>query len=119
MNFGRISKLIPQVTPFNAGELKVLEGTHGTNPMELLGGEMVLEKQTNTKKYIKQQKMFHTVTYKKTYHWMWNRTHVLCPFHKSWAQGTNHRDCSIHLRPTPTPNFLRSFLLAQNLGARA
>ena len=28
-------------------------------------------------------------------------------------------DCSIHLRPTPTPNFLRSFLLAQKLGARA
>ena len=26
----------------------------------------------------------------------------------------NHRDSSIHLRPTPTPNFLRSFLLAQS-----
>ena len=25
---------------------------------------------------------------------------------------------SIHLRPSPTPNFLRSFLLAQKLGAR-
>ena len=27
-------------------------------------------------------------------------------------------DSSIHLGPTPTPNFLRSFLLAQKLGAR-
>ena len=54
MIFGRINKLIPRVTPLNAGELKLLESTHGTNPMELLGGEMVLEKQTNTKKYIKQ-----------------------------------------------------------------
>ena len=40
-------------------------------------------------------------------------------FHKSWAQGAKHRDRSIHLHPTPTPNFLRSFLLAQKLGARA
>ena len=31
-------------------------------------------------------------------------------FHKSWAQGANHRDSSIHLRPLPTPNFLRIFL---------
>ena len=41
------------------------------------------------------------------------------PFHKSWAHGVNHRDSSIHLRPTLTPNFLRSFLLAPKLGARA
>ena len=39
--------------------------------------------------------------------------------HESWAQGANHRDSSIHLRPTATPNFLRNFLLAQKLGARA
>ena len=39
-------------------------------------------------------------------------------FHKSWAQGANHRDSSIHLRPTPTPNFLRSFLLAQSWALR-
>ena len=38
-------KLIPRVTPLNdAGELKVLEGTHGTEPMGLLGGEVGLEK---------------------------------------------------------------------------
>ena len=36
-------KLIPRVTPLNARELKVLEGTHGTKPMELLGGEVGLE----------------------------------------------------------------------------
>ena len=30
----------------------------------------------------------------------------------------NHRDSSIHLRPTPTPNFLRSFLLAQSWALR-
>ena len=24
-------------------------------------------------------------------------------FHKSWVHGANHRDSSIHLRPTPTP----------------
>ena len=40
-------------------------------------------------------------------------------FHESWAQGTNHRDSSIHLHPTPIPNFLRSFLLAQKLGTWA
>ena len=37
--------------------------------------------------------------------------------HKSWAQGANHRDSSLH--PMPTPNFLRSFLLAQKFSARA
>ena len=31
-------KLILWVTPLNAGELKVLEGTHGTDPMELWEG---------------------------------------------------------------------------------
>ena len=30
----------------NAGELKVLEGTHRTEPMGLLGGEVGLEKHT-------------------------------------------------------------------------
>ena len=40
-------------------------------------------------------------------------------FHKSWAQGANNRDSSIHLHPTPKPNFLRSFLLALKLGGRA
>ena len=39
-------KLIPQVYPLNAGELKVLEGTHGTNPIVLRGGEVGLEKNT-------------------------------------------------------------------------
>ena len=33
-------KLIPRVTPFNARELKVLEGTHGTEPMGLQGGQV-------------------------------------------------------------------------------
>ena len=40
-------------------------------------------------------------------------------YHKSWVQGANHRDNSIHLRPRPTPNFLRSFLHAQKFSARA
>ena len=39
-------KLIPQVTPLNTGELKVLEGTHESDPMELLGGQVGLEKHT-------------------------------------------------------------------------
>ena len=39
-------------------------------------------------------------------------------FIKVGAHGANHRDCSIHLCPTPTPNFLRTFLLAQKLGVR-
>ena len=30
----------------------------------------------------------------------------------------NHRESSIHLHPTPTPNFLRSFLLAQSWARR-
>ena len=32
--------------PLNAWELKVLEGTHSTEPMGLLGGEVGLEKHT-------------------------------------------------------------------------
>ena len=36
--------------------------------------------------------------------------HTRGQFHKSWVQGANHRDSSIHLRPLPTPNFLRIFL---------
>ena len=36
-------KLIPGVTHLNAGEIKMLEGTHRT---ELIGGEMGLEKHT-------------------------------------------------------------------------
>ena len=40
-------KLIPQVTPLNVGELKVLEGTHGPDPMELWRGEVGLENHTN------------------------------------------------------------------------
>ena len=40
-------------------------------------------------------------------------------FHKSWVQGANHRDSSTHLRPAPTPNFLRIFLMAQKLDDRA
>ena len=36
--------LIPWVTPLNAGEIKVLEGTHRTKPM---GREVGLEKHTN------------------------------------------------------------------------
>ena len=39
-------KLIPRVTPLNAGELILLKGTHGTNPMKLPGGEVGLEKHT-------------------------------------------------------------------------
>ena len=39
-------KLILQVTPLNAGELRVLESTHGTNLMGLQGGEVGLEKHT-------------------------------------------------------------------------
>ena len=35
-------------------------------------------------------------------------------FYKSWAQSANHRDSSNHLRPMPTPNFLRKFLLAKS-----
>ena len=31
------------------------------------------------------------------------------PFHKSWAQGANHRDSFIHLCPTPTPTFGEAF----------
>ena len=30
-------------------------------------------------------------------------------FHKSWAQGANHRNSSIHFRPIPTPNFWEAF----------
>ena len=41
-------------------------------------------------------------------HWGW--------FLKSWVQGGNHRDSSIHLCPTPTPNFLRSYFVAQKFG---
>ena len=41
-------KLIPRVTPLNAGKLKVLEGTQGTEPMGLLGGKVGLEKQTKS-----------------------------------------------------------------------
>ena len=37
-------KLIPRVTPLNAGGYKVLEGTHGTDPMGLRGGQDGLEK---------------------------------------------------------------------------
>ena len=43
-------KLILQVTPLDAGELKVLKGIHGTNPMKLLEGEVGLEKHTFIKK---------------------------------------------------------------------
>ena len=39
-------KLILQVTPLNMGELKVLEGTHRTEPMGLLGREVGLVKHT-------------------------------------------------------------------------
>ena len=39
-------ELILRVTPLNPGELKVLGGTHGTEPLRLLGGEMGLEIQT-------------------------------------------------------------------------
>ena len=39
-------KLILQVNPLNAGELKVLEDTHGTDPIGLLGGEVGLAKHT-------------------------------------------------------------------------
>ena len=35
---------------------------------------------------------------------------------KSWAHSPNHKDSSIHLRPTPTPNFLRSYFVAQKFG---
>ena len=37
-------KVILRVTPLNVGELKVLEGTKGTEPMGLCGGEVGLEK---------------------------------------------------------------------------
>ena len=30
-------------------------------------------------------------------------------FHKSWAHDPNHRDSSIHLHPTPMPNFWEAF----------
>ena len=43
-------KLIPRVTPLNAGELKVKEGTHGTDQMGLMGGEVGLEKRTKPDK---------------------------------------------------------------------
>ena len=36
-------------------------------------------------------------------------------FHKSWAQGAYHQDRSIHLHPTPTPNFWEAYV--QMLGA--
>ena len=45
-------KLIPWVIPLNAGELKALEGTHGTKPMGLLGREVGLEKHTKKSCYI-------------------------------------------------------------------
>ena len=41
--------LILWVTLLNAGELKVREGTHETEPMGLLGGEVGLEKHTRQK----------------------------------------------------------------------
>ena len=43
-------KLIPWVTPLNAGKLKVLEGTHGSDPMGFWGGLVVLERHTTPKK---------------------------------------------------------------------
>ena len=43
-------KLTPRVTPLNARELRVLEGTHGTKPKGLLGGEVGLQKNKNPKK---------------------------------------------------------------------
>ena len=42
--------LILWVTLLNAGELKVREGTHETEPMGLLGGEVGLEKHTTPQK---------------------------------------------------------------------
>ena len=53
-------KLITRATPFNAGELKVLEGTHGTKPMGLLGGEVGFEK--HTKRQQKNKKRFFKTT---------------------------------------------------------
>ena len=42
-------KLIPWVTPLNAGgNLNCKGATHGTDPMGLLGGEVGLEKNTNS-----------------------------------------------------------------------
>ena len=46
----RTSKSILRVTSFNAGELKVLVGTHGTDPTGLQGGEVGLEKHTKLNK---------------------------------------------------------------------
>ena len=46
-------KLIPRVTLLNVGEVKVLEGTHGTDPMDLLEGVVGLEKHIKTIKNIK------------------------------------------------------------------
>ena len=51
-------KLIPRVTPLNAQKLKVSEGTHGTDPMGLLGGEVGLEKHTVHNK----KKVFRDIT---------------------------------------------------------
>ena len=45
----QISRNMTIDTPLNAGELKVLEGTHGTGPMGLLGGEVGLEKRKKRK----------------------------------------------------------------------
>ena len=39
-------KLIQRVTPLNAGEFQLLEGTHGIDPMGLWGGQVGLEKHT-------------------------------------------------------------------------
>ena len=48
------------------GEFKVLEGTHGTYPMELLRGEVGLEKLTkNPEKKEKNQRSSKTVLYMK------------------------------------------------------
>ena len=45
-------KLIPWVTPLNEGELKVLEGTHRTDPIELRGGEVGLKKHSTPHKKV-------------------------------------------------------------------
>ena len=40
-------------------------------------------------------------------------------FHKSWVQGANHRDSSIHFRYMPMPNFLEAFYWRKSLAQGA
>ena len=40
-------------------------------------------------------------------------------FHKSWVQGANHRDSSIHLHSVPMPNFWEAFYWRKSVAQSA